>query len=77
MVNGTSWVRDFLRSRAGITLLVFLGIGAFLLAYDHRAHLLSGSGLLAGLLLVCVLMHAFMHGGHGGNPRHGPPRDDR
>ena len=49
--------------RNGIVLLVFLGIAAFFLLSEHRAHVL---GLLPYLLvLACPLMHLFHHGGHG------------
>lgn len=56
----------FWRSRAGISLIVFLAIGGFLLAVEHRAHILSSEGLLLGLLVGCLALHLFMHGGHGG-----------
>ena len=55
----------FGRSRIGIALLFFLGIAGFLLLYEHRAHVLTGNGILIGLLVLCVGMHLFMHGGHG------------
>jgi len=60
----------FWRSRRGIVLLVFLGIGAFLLLYEHRAHIPGDGWLLGGLLVLCVLMHGFMHGGHGHGSGH-------
>lgn len=44
----------------------FAAIAAYYLLTEHRAHL---AGLLSwlpfGLLLLCPLMHVFMHGGHG------------
>jgi heme/copper-type cytochrome/quinol oxidase subunit 4 len=55
----------FLRSRSGFALLVFLAIGAFLLASEHRAHIFTSNGFLVLLLIACVGMHFFMHGGHG------------
>lgn len=55
----------FLRSPAGLALIVFLAIGGFLLAYEHRVHIFGSGWLLFGLLGLCVLMHVFMHGGHG------------
>jgi len=58
----------FWRSRAGMTLIGFAAIAGLLLAYEHRAHLLSGNGLLLIFLAICIGMHFFMHGGHG---RHG------
>ncbi|WP_240611551.1 DUF2933 domain-containing protein [Roseovarius nitratireducens] len=47
--------------------MIALGIGAFLLAFEHRVHIFGGNGFLALLLLGCVVMHFFMHGGHGGH----------
>lgn len=45
----------------------FLGIAAFFLISEHRAHTL---GLLPYLLLLlCPLMHLF-HGGHGNHAGH-------
>lgn len=59
--------QSFWRSRSGITLIVALAVIGFLLVYEHRAHI-PGSGLLILLLLlVCLGMHFFMHGGHGGH----------
>ncbi len=66
-------MNDFLKSRAGLVLLAFLAIGGFLLAYEHRAHIFTGNGLLIALLLLCPLMHLFMHGGHGGGHGHDRP----
>jgi hypothetical protein len=55
----------FWRSRAGVSLLVVVAVGGFLLFTEHRAHVL---GVLPfAFLLACPLMHVFMHHGH----RHG------
>ncbi|MBK8909487.1 MAG: DUF2933 domain-containing protein [Rhodospirillales bacterium] len=70
--RGQPPARGFLRSRAGITLIVFIGVGAFLLAYEHRAHIPGSVWLLLGLLGLCVLMHVFMHSRHGGHGGDGP-----
>ena len=53
----------FLTSRAGLVLLGFLAIVGVLLFTEHRAHVLGA--LLYLPLLLCPLMHFFMHGGHG------------
>jgi hypothetical protein len=54
---------NFLRSRAALVLLGFLAIAGLLLFTDHRPHLL---GAVVWLLpLACLLLHMFMHGGHG------------
>lgn len=58
---------SFWRSRAGIYLIVALGIGGLLLGYEHRIHFLGSNWLLWLPLLICVGMHFLMHGGHGGH----------
>jgi Flp pilus assembly protein TadB len=52
------------RSRTGLVLLAFLAIAAFFLVTEHRAHTLSALPFL--LLLLCPLLHLFLHGRHGG-----------
>lgn len=52
-------------SRSGIALLVFLGVGSFLLIFEHRAHIPGDYWLLGGLITLCLLMHGFMHSGRG------------
>lgn len=59
--------------RIGFWLLV--GIAAFFLVTEHRAHLVAGMRWLPVLfLLACPLIHMFSHGGHGG---HGGRRKNR
>ncbi len=67
---------NFLTSRAGLVLIGFLAIAGILLFTEHRAHVF---GVLIWLpLLVCPLMHLFMHGGHGGHGGHaGHDQDGR
>ena len=56
----------FLRSRKGLVLLASLAIAAFFLITEHRTHL---SGFLPyALLALFVVLHMFMHAGHGGHP---------
>lgn len=58
----------FIRSPSGLVLLVFLAVTGLFLAVEHTAHLF---GVLPyALLLLCPLLHLFMHSGHGG--RGGP-----
>ena len=45
----------------------FLAIAGFLLYYEHQAHIPGDYLLLGVLLLGCIFMHRFMHGGHGGH----------
>lgn len=56
----------FWRTRTGMALLVFLGFALALLVAEHWAHMAGALPLLLPLLL-CGLMHLFMHGGHGGH----------
>ncbi|MFO1097079.1 MAG: DUF2933 domain-containing protein [Xanthobacteraceae bacterium] len=60
--------RGFLKSRAGLVLIGFLVIAGALLFTEHRAHVLGALVFLP--LLLCPLMHLFMHGGHGSHGGH-------
>lgn len=51
---------------------IFLLLAAFYLGVEHRAHLAGALGWLPlAFLLLCPLMHVFMHKGHGGHAAHG------
>jgi hypothetical protein len=64
-----------LRSRVGLVLAGFLVIAGALLFTEHQAHVL---GLLVWLpLLVCPLMHVFMHSGHSHHGSHQQETDGR
>ena len=52
----------WLRSRAGLTPIAFLAIAAFFMVTEHTAHFFDI--LPYALLLLCPLLHLFMHGGH-------------
>ena len=65
---------SFLTSPAGLAMIGFLAIGAFLLFTEHRAHTLGA--LLWLVVLACPLMHFFMHRGHGGHGGHGSHGDE-
>ncbi|MDA8122837.1 MAG: DUF2933 domain-containing protein [Deltaproteobacteria bacterium] len=61
-----------------IGLLAFLGISTFFLWAEHKAHILGALPWL--LLLLCPVIHLFMHRGHGGHHGSGgagPGSDDR
>jgi hypothetical protein len=66
---------SFLTSRAGLVLLGFLVIAGALLFTEHRAHVLGA--LIYLPLLLCPLMHLFMHGGHGHGSHGQHDRDGR
>jgi hypothetical protein len=64
--------RSWWQSRTGIILLAFLAIAAFFLITEHTAHFF---GLLPyALLLLCPLLHLFIHSGHGGHGNQGDHR---
>jgi len=63
---------QFLKSRAGLVLIVFLAAGGFLLTFEHRAHILTSNGILFAFLAACIGIHLLMHRSHGGksDPSH-------
>lgn len=61
--------RSFWKTRAGAVFTVFLVLIGFMLAYEHRAHIFTGTGLLLLVVLLCPVMHLFMHHGHGGRDK--------
>ena len=61
--NKGSRTSGLFQSRTGWVMLAFLGIVAFFLFSEHRAHLFGILPYL--LLLLCPFMHLFMHHGHG------------
>ena len=55
----------WLKSRTGLAFLGFAAIALFFLWEEHKAHILGALPFM--LLLLCPLLHLFMHGGHGGH----------
>ncbi|MBN9308789.1 MAG: DUF2933 domain-containing protein [Devosia sp.] len=70
--------RGFWRSPAGFVTIAFLVIGGFFLVAEHRAHLVPYVGyyLPILLLLACLPMHLFTHGGHHHQRRGASTEDD-
>ena len=62
--NHQSHRSSWLRSRTGLVLLAFLAIAAFFLITEHTAHVLGVLPFL--VVLLCPLLHLFLHGRHGG-----------
>ncbi|MGE5149883.1 MAG: DUF2933 domain-containing protein [Rhodospirillaceae bacterium] len=58
-----------------MTLIALLAIAAFFLVTEHAAHLYGALPFL--LLLACLLMHLFMHHGHGAHRSHDHSDDRR
>jgi len=56
-------IEAFLRSRIGLLMLGLLAIGGIFLIVEHLPHV--AYGLPYVLLLLCPLIHLFMHRGHG------------
>ena len=63
-----SGLNGWFRSRTGVVLMVFLAIAAFYLFTEHTAH--TPGVLPYAIVLLCPLLHLFMHGGHGGHGGH-------
>lgn len=59
--------RKFWGSGSSIGLLIMGAAAGYFLLTEHRAHLFGALPYL--LLLACLLMHFFMHRGHGGHGR--------
>jgi Protein of unknown function (DUF2933) len=59
---------DHLTSPAGLVLIGFLIVAGVFLFTEHRIHVLGA--LVYVPLLICPLMHFFMHGGHSGHAGH-------
>jgi len=71
-------IGKWLRSRTGLALLAFLSIAGFFIVTEHTAHLFGVLPYL--LLLLCPLLHLFMHGGHdhhGDQAEHVAHRSDK
>jgi hypothetical protein len=55
--------QSFWRSTQGMATLFMIGAVSYFLLIEHRMHLFQGLPFL--ILLLCPVMHLFMHGGHG------------
>ncbi|MBW6402095.1 DUF2933 domain-containing protein [Roseomonas sp. HJA6] len=69
---GPSPEQGFWRSRTGSVFIGFGVIAAAYLLFEHTAHVFQW--LPFGILLLCPLMHFFMHGSHGGHGGSDGPR---
>ncbi|WP_434089858.1 DUF2933 domain-containing protein [Legionella pneumophila] len=61
--------KGFWSSPSGLMAIIIIGIIGYFLIVEHGAHIASFLGASPFLLLVllCPLMHLFMHRGHGGH----------
>ena len=62
-----SW-RQFLMSRFGLVLAGFLAVAGYFLWTEHQAHVIAALPWI--LVGGCLLMHVFMHRGHGAHGGH-------
>ena len=59
---------NFWFSNKGIAALLLIGTVIYFLVIEHGVHLFPYLPFL--ILLLCPLMHVFMHGGHGNHDNH-------
>lgn len=64
MSNSSFWT-----SGRGIAAGLLIAGVIYMLLMEHREHVFQYLPFL--ILLLCPLMHIFMHGGHGGHGGHG------
>lgn len=60
---------NFWLSTNGLAAIGLIAAVLYFLLAEHRAHFIMALPFL--ILLLCPLMHVFMHGGHGGHGGHG------
>jgi len=61
--------RNFWLTPNGLAALGLIGGVLYFLLTEHRAHFIYALPFL--ILLLCPVMHIFMHRGHGGQGGHG------
>lgn len=61
--------RSFWLTPNGLAAIALIGAVLYFLLMEHRAHFIYALPFL--ILLLCPLMHMFMHHGHGGHGGHG------
>lgn len=64
--------QQFLLSGSGLVLAGFLALGGYFLWTEHQAHVLDYLPLIV-FLGLCLGMHFFMHGSHGGGDHGNKP----
>ena len=70
---GTS-KRNFWLTPNGLGAMAIIASVLYLLLAEHRAHFIYALPWL--ILLLCPVMHLFMHRGHGGHGGHGGHDDE-
>ncbi|MGE0665756.1 MAG: DUF2933 domain-containing protein [Sphingomonadales bacterium] len=72
--RGNGGINGWLLSRTGIATAIAIATLAFLIYTGHSAHLLGALPYL--LILLCPLLHIFMHGTHGHHHDGEKPKSD-
>ena len=70
--------QSFWLTSNGVAAIVLIGAVLYFLLTEHRAHTIAALPWL--ILLLCPVMHVFMHRGHGhggGRGNHGHENDGR
>ncbi len=62
---------NFWKTKNGFVAFCFIGVVTYFLLMEHRQHIFQALPFL--IILLCPLMHLFMHGGHGS---HAPKDQD-
>lgn len=62
------------RSSTKLPFVAFLAIAGYFLWTEHQAHITPY--LVWILLIACLVLHRFMHGGHGHGGDHEPDKGD-
>lgn len=57
--------KNFTLNKQSVVFLLFILAGLFLLWNEHKVHIMGALPYL--ILLICPLMHIFLHSGHGDN----------
>ncbi|CEG59166.1 DUF2933 domain-containing protein [Legionella fallonii] len=70
--------KHFWRTPPGVIALIIIVIIGYYLITEHGAHIASllGASPFLLLILLCPLMHLFMHKGHGGGKHHHKSDDE-
>ncbi|MFQ6004472.1 MAG: DUF2933 domain-containing protein [Woeseia sp.] len=65
--------RNFWFTPNGLAAIGLIAAALYFLLTEHRAHFIYALPFL--ILLLCPVMHIFMHRGHGGHADHGGHSD--
>jgi len=57
--------KSFWTTPNGLAAIALIGVAGYYLLAEHQAHVFAALPFL--ILLLCPLLHVFMHRGHGGH----------